>query len=134
MRLIKTCTAAAALALCAGCGQAQPGKPLALGPEAKLPKSSSSHIVVIVMENAEYGEVIGTPAAPYVTALAHRYGLASASYAITHPSRPNYLALTSGSTHGIGSDCTSCTVSGENIVDQLEHAGISWGAYMEGLQ
>jgi hypothetical protein len=90
-------------------------------------------VVVIAMENAEYGEVIGAPAAPYVTALAHRYGLASDSFAITHPSLPNYLALTSGSTHGIGSDCTSCAVSGQNIVDQLERAGLTWRAYMEDL-
>jgi hypothetical protein len=90
-------------------------------------------VVVIVMENAEYGEVIGARAAPYVTALAHRYGVASASFAMTHPSLPNYLALTSGSTHGISSDCTSCGVSGQNIVDQLERAGLSWRAYMEDL-
>jgi hypothetical protein len=90
-------------------------------------------VVVIVMENAEYGEVIGARAAPYVTALAHRYGVATASFAMTHPSLPNYLALTSGSTHGISSDCTSCSVSGQNIVDQLERAGLSWRAYMEDL-
>ena len=133
MRAMTVGVGALTLALCAGCGHTQPGAPLALGPAAKLPRPRSSHIVVIVMENAEYGEVIGTSAAPYVTALAHRYGLASSSYAMTHPSLPNYLALTSGSTHGIGSDCTGCTVSGENIVDQLERAGITWGAYMEGL-
>jgi phosphatidylinositol-3-phosphatase len=49
------------------------------------------------------------------------------------PSLPDYLALTSGSTHGIDSDCTGCHVSSRNIVDQLEAAGISWKAYMEGI-
>jgi hypothetical protein len=53
------------------------------------------------------------------------------SYAIRHPSLPNYLALTSGSTQGIESDCTDCAVSARNIVDQLEGAGISWKAYLE---
>src|SRR5581483_10784471 len=57
--------------------------------------------------------------------------LALQSYAITHPSLPNYLALTSGATHGIASDCTSCRVAAPNIVDQLEAAGISWKAYLE---
>ena len=86
-----------------------------------------------MIENAEYPEVIGSPSAPYINSLAGRYGLATQSYAVTHPSLPNYLALTSGSTHGIDSDCTSCSVSAPNIVDQLEAAGLTWKAYMEDL-
>ncbi len=121
----------AALAMSAGCGQASPGRALALGASAALPPSRSSHVVVMVMENAEYGEVIGSSAAPYVNALARRYGLMTESFAIRHPSLPNYLALTSGSTHGVSSDCTGCAVSAPNIVDQLERAGITWGAYLE---
>ncbi len=89
--------------------------------------------MILVIENAEFPEVIGNPLAPYVNSLAARYGLATQSYAITHPSLPNYLALTSGSTHGIESDCTSCSVSAANIVDELEAAGRSWKAYMEDL-
>jgi hypothetical protein len=115
----------------AGCGSARPGAPLAVGVPSQLPRSTRSHVVVIVMENAEYGDVIGNAAAPYVNGLARRYGLASRSYAITHPSLPNYLALTGGSTFGISSDCTGCAVSAPSIVDQLEAAGISWGAYLE---
>ena len=122
-----------AAALAAGCGAARAGRPLALGPPAKLPPSRRSHVVVVMMENAEYGEVIGSGSAPYVNALARRYGLATHSYAITHPSLPNYLALTGGSTDGIESDCTSCAVSAPNLVDQLQAAGISWKAYLEGL-
>ncbi len=116
--------------LAPGCG-ARAGKPLAVGPAAALPASPASHVVLVVMENTEYGEVIGSSSAPYVNGLARRYGLATASYAITHPSLPNYLALTSGSTAGIESDCTSCSVSSKNIVDQLQAAGISWRAYLE---
>jgi hypothetical protein len=123
----------ALLLLCAGCADAQPDRAVVLGPAARSAHPTGSHVVVIVMENAEYGEVIGARAAPYVTTLAHRYGVATASFAMTHPSLPNYLALTSGSTHGISSDCTSCSVSGQNIVDQLERAGLSWRAYMEDL-
>src|SRR5690348_17349574 len=54
-----------------------------------------SHIVVIIMENRECGQVIGSPNAPYLTALAHRYAQPRAFYGTTHPSLPNYLALTS---------------------------------------
>jgi hypothetical protein len=125
------CAALAACLLAIGCGQAHPGRALAIGSASRLPPSHSSHVIVIVMENAEYEEVIGSAAAPYVNSLAHRYSLATESFAITHPSLPNYLALTSGSTHGISSDCTDCQVSAANIVDQLEAAGVSWGAYLE---
>jgi hypothetical protein len=121
----------AAMALSTGCGEASPGKPLSLGASSTLPRSRTSHVIVVAMENAEYGEVIGSSAAPYVNALARRYGLMTHSFAIRHPSLPNYLALTSGSTQDIGSDCTDCGVSAANIVDQLEHAHISWGAYLE---
>ncbi len=75
--------------------------------------------------------MIGSAAAPYVNALARRYGTMTHSFAIAHPSLPNYLALTSGSTQGIESDCTDCKVSARNIVDQLEAARISWKAYLE---
>jgi phosphatidylinositol-3-phosphatase len=94
---------------------------------------SFSHVVVVVMENKEYGQVIGNPQAPYINALAARYGLATNYHAMAHPSLPNYLALIGGSTFGITSDCTDCAIDGTNLVDQLETAGISWKAYMEGL-
>jgi hypothetical protein len=122
---------AATLTALAGCGATKPGRPLLAATAAPLPRPASSRVVVVVMENAEYGEVIGASAAPFVNRLARRYGLATQSFAVTHPSLPNYLALTSGSTHRIASDCTDCAVSGTNVVDQLEAAGVSWGAYLE---
>jgi phosphatidylinositol-3-phosphatase len=88
---------------------------------------------VILMENEEYGGIIGSPSAPYINALARRYALATGMFAITHPSLPNYLALTGGSTFGIDSDCTDCSVGATSIVDQLERARLSWKAYMEDL-
>jgi acid phosphatase len=92
-----------------------------------------SHVVVIVMENKECGDVIGDRHAPFLTKLAHRYALATSYFAIRHPSLPNYLALTGGSTFGIASDCTGCRVRATNLIDQLESGGMSWKAYMEGL-
>ena len=120
-------------ALLAGCGQTRAGAPLGLDPVAALPASQTSHVVTIVMENKESSDVIGNPAAPYENTLERRYGLATQSYAITHPSLPNYLALTSGSTHGVTSDCTDCHFGARNIVDQLEAARISWRAYLEAV-
>jgi phosphatidylinositol-3-phosphatase len=122
---------ATVLMLAAGCAQARPGASLGVESAARLPRSTSSHVIVIMMENEESTDVIGAPAAPYANLLARRYGVATQSFAITHPSLPNYLALTSGSTHGITSDCTACSVAAPNIVDQLEAAHISWKAYLE---
>jgi hypothetical protein len=118
------------LALLAGCGKASPGK-VSLGAAAAIRQSRGSRVIVVLLENAEYDEVIGSSSSPYVNALARRYGLMTQSFAIRHPSLPNYLALTSGSTHGIDSDCTDCSIAGANIADQLESAGRSWGAYLE---
>jgi hypothetical protein len=85
------------------------------------------------MENTEYGDVIGSSSAPYINRLARMYGLATRSYAITHPSLPNYLALTGGSTFGISSDCTDCSAAGAGLGGQLQSHHISWKAYMEDL-
>jgi phosphatidylinositol-3-phosphatase len=99
----------------------------------RLAGGPPSHIVVIVMENEEYPDVIGSAQTPFINLLAKHYALATGMYAVTHPSLPNYLALTGGSTFGIDSDCTSCSVGTTSIVDQLEQAHISWKAYMEDL-
>ncbi len=58
------------------------------------------HVVLIIMENRAYSEVIGSPDAPYINRLASVCGLATGYQAVAHPSLPNYLALTSGSTRG----------------------------------
>jgi acid phosphatase len=92
-----------------------------------------SHVFVIVMENREYGTIIGNPAAPYTNSLARSYALATNYFAVSHPSLPNYLALAAGDTFGITSDCTACFVNAPNIADQVEASGRSWRAYMEGM-
>jgi phospholipase C len=96
--------------------------------------SGPEHIVVIVFENREADAIMAPrSSAPYFRSLARRSVTLSRLYAITHPSLPNYLALTSGSTHGITTDCTSCFIDGASLVDLLEHAAISWKAYMESM-
>lgn len=119
----------------AGCGSASQALPVQShpSPTARLPAGRPAHVAVIVMENEEYGGIIGSSEAPYINGLARRYGLATRMYAISHPSLPNYLALTGGSTFGISSDCTGCSVRATGIVDQLERAHVSWRGYMENL-
>jgi hypothetical protein len=61
-------------------------------------------VIWIVMENRSYSAVIGSADAPYLNKLARRCGLAAQYSAISHPSLPNYVAMTSGSTQGISDD------------------------------
>jgi len=102
-------------------------------PPAHVPAGAPMHVAVVLMENQEYGDIIGSSDAPYINRLARSNALATGMHAITHPSLPNYLALTGGSTFGISSDCTDCAVGARSIVDQLASAHVSWRAYMEGL-
>jgi phospholipase C len=91
------------------------------------------HVVVIVFENKAPAAVLGNPAAPTFNRLASRNAVLSRYSSITHPSLPNYLALVSGSTHGIRSDCTTCLVSGPSLADTLVRAHRTWKTYAEGL-
>jgi hypothetical protein len=118
MRGIAVC-----LLLVAGCGASLPAAPAR--------RTAASHIVTIVMENKEASDVLAH--APYVGRLARRYGLATRSYGVRHPSLPNYIALTSGSTQGITDDCDDCRARGRNIVDQLAAAHVSWRGYFEDM-
>jgi len=85
------------------------------------------------MENHEYGQILGSPEAPFLDRMAKEGVVLSREFAVTHPSLPNYLALLGGSTFGITSDCTTCHVSASNLVDQLEASGRTWRAYLEGM-
>jgi hypothetical protein len=68
------------------------------------PPAQYEHVVWIVMENHSFDQIIGSPDAPYINQLADEHGLATGFYAESHPSLPNYIAMTSGSTQGISDD------------------------------
>jgi hypothetical protein len=104
--------------------------PSSSAPIAGVPRLA--HAVVIVFENHERSDIVGSGAAPTFRRLAAAYAHATAYYAVAHPSLPNYLALVSGSTHGITSDCTDCPQSGQTVGSQLTAKHRSWAAYAEG--
>jgi hypothetical protein len=136
VRLLRVLVCAAvAVALLAACGSSRMLRPTQTtpAPPARLAGGPPAHIAVLVMENEEYGAVIGQPQTPFISRLARRSALATQMYAIAHPSLPNYLALTGGSTFEIDSDCTDCSVPGGGLAGQLQAKGIGWRAYMEGL-
>jgi hypothetical protein len=92
-----------------------------------------SHIFVIVMENHEYGQIIGSAEAPYINTLATTYGLATNYVAVAHPSLPNYMALTGGATV-FHDNCTTCTIDAPNIGDEIDASGRRWKAYLEDMR
>jgi hypothetical protein len=110
-----------ALAVVSGAGAVRPSVP------------RFSHVVVVVFENKERGEIVGNSAAPTFATLGARYASMTRYDAVTHPSLPNYLALVSGSTQGITSDCTDCVMSGPSLADTLAARGLGWKTYAEGL-
>ncbi len=91
------------------------------------------HIVLVVLENHSYGQIIGNPAAPFVNQLARDGALFTHSFAVTHPSEPNYLALFSGSTQGVDDDSCPHTWRAPNLAASLAAAGKSFTGYAEGL-
>ena len=90
------------------------------------------HVIVIVMENREYGDIIDNLAAPYINDLARRYGVATNDFAVVHPSLPNYMALTSGQTF-FADNCLTCQTNAINLMDRIEASGRTWTAYMEDM-
>ena len=81
------------------------------------------------MENRTYAQALS---GGYTAQLARRYAYAASYRAVAHPSLPNYLAMTSGSTWGVTDDGYHRLPAG-GLGAQLTAAGISWRAYMEGM-
>jgi acid phosphatase len=69
---------------------------------------------------------------PYLNSLAMQNGLAMQYFANTHPSIGNYFMLTTGKIE-TNDDSFSGVISDDNIVRQLNSAGISWRSYAESL-
>jgi phospholipase C len=93
------------------------------------------HVVIVVMENKDYDDIVGRPdEAPFIDAMAHQSANFTNSFAITHPSQPNYIAMFSGSTQGVtNDDCTHLFRNLPNLGTDLIAAGLSFTGYSEGL-
>jgi phosphatidylinositol-3-phosphatase len=124
---VATSLAAAASAFFVGCGG---GNELSR-PHLRVPVLS--HVVFIVFENHGYDQIIGSRLAPTFNRLARTGALLTRYYAVAHPSLPNYLALVSGSTQRVTTDCIHCTRGSPSLADELEASGKTWKVYAEGL-
>jgi len=82
------------------------------------------HIMLIVMENEGYAQIIGNTQAPYINSLASEYASATKWYGLQDSSLADYIALISG---------TTGTYSAPTLIGELANASISWKAYMEDM-
>jgi acid phosphatase len=98
---------------------------------SELPRPD--HIVIVIEENKSFTQIIGNREAPYINELAKRGALFTQSYGVTHPSQPNYLALFSGSTHGVTNDACPLVFSSDNLASQLQANGLSFATYSESM-
>ena len=91
------------------------------------------HVIVVIMENKSYDVA---RAQPYTAALMKRGVTFTRSYAVTHPSQPNYMALWAADLTGVlDNTCLAPGrhLAGENLGHACEQAGIQWRAYSENL-
>lgn len=91
------------------------------------------HVIVIVLENHSYSNIIGSSSAPNLNQLASQCGLASNYHSITHPSLPNYVGLTAGSIFGLSTDLCHCMLPVGGVFLQLQQTHQSWGTYAESM-
>jgi phospholipase C len=84
---------------------------------------------MIVMENHTAEQALS---GAYTASLAAQYRVATNYHAIAHPSVPNYLAITSGSTWGVEDDSYH-VLPKQDLGSELTDANVSWRAYMEGM-
>lgn len=96
------------------------------------------HVVVVFFENKSYGHIVGnTTDAPYINSLMNDPYAATftSSYAITHPSQPNYLHIFSGSDQGVtdSSIPSGLPFSTANLGASLIAGGKTFTGYAEDL-
>ncbi len=112
------------------------GPPVEGGPGISAIKT----IFIIVMENHNWSDILGSSSAPYINGTL----LPMASYCdnyfdnpkMVHPSEPNYIWLEAGDNLGITSDAdpsTNFQTTTDHLVTQLKTAGVSWHAYEEDM-
>ena len=99
-----------------------------------------SHVIVIFMENNSYNTIVKSSSAPYINSLPKQCGLATNYHNASHPSLPNYIAVTTGASSAqltpFDPDCTpsvTCDWTGDNIFNQLNGKKLLWRNYAESM-
>ncbi|HYE24943.1 MAG TPA: alkaline phosphatase family protein [Clostridia bacterium] len=120
------------LCACGGGSSRDESVNVPVDPSAPLDVPQHSNVVVLVLENTNYADVVGNPSMPYMNGLIAQGGLATNYTANVHPSLPNYFVLTTGQTITNSNDYPG-PANVDNVVRQLAAAGKTWKAYAESL-
>jgi hypothetical protein len=88
------------------------------------------HVVVVILENHSFDQIIDSGGAPYISSLAANGALFVNAFAVAHPSQPNYFALFSGSTQGVR-DNADHSFDTLNLAAALDAANKSFIGYVE---
>ena len=103
--------------------------------QAQIPKPD--HVVIVLMENHDYSQIVSASSAPYMNSLLSDSNAAvfSQSFALTHPSQPNYIMLFSGDNQGVVDDNLPATFpfTAANLGAALIAKGFTFAGYSEDL-
>jgi acid phosphatase len=112
------------------------------------------HVVIVIMENHSFGQIIGSAQAPNINALAAEganfvnapadpIAATTGSHALRHPSQPNYLELFSGNHQGVLQDGRPGTLNEPlspplpfntpNLAASLIASGLTFATFSENL-
>ncbi len=93
------------------------------------------HVVILLLENHSYKELQDSTVAPYINSLLidPNAALLTQSFALTHPSQPNYIMLFSGANQGIINDNlpTTFPFTAPNLGASLLQKGFTFTGYSE---
>lgn len=128
---------AIAVAGCAGSGVQPKIEPTRATNSATASPAATSHIakvIVFILENHSLDQM--KKGLPYTFGVAKQYGYASHYSAITHPSLPNYLAITGGSLSKVHDDNSPSKheLKGQSVFGQAIAAGKTAGVYADAMK
>jgi len=129
--LLAGCNSAASSATSVGHASVAPRHASAAPRHASV--KHPTKVLLIVDENHSQSQA--DSAMPYLVSLGKRYGHTTDYRALAHPSLPNYLALTGGSTFGIrdDSDPAAHRIGGQSVFDQAIARHKSAKVYAESM-
>jgi hypothetical protein len=127
------CLALVLALLCSGCSRTSEPPSRHLKVPVAAQGVAVTKVLVVVVENHSLPQM--SAQMPYSFSLAKRFGYAKNYFAVVHPSLPNYLAMTSGSTHGISDDAPPSRhpLSSTSVFAQALQRGKTAGVYADGM-
>lgn len=107
--------------------------PVPTAPNAVDSVPRPDHVVMLILENHSSTNILGNPDAPYINSLAASGANMTSSFAMTHPSQPNYIALFSGALNGVTDNNCPYSLTADNLGSELIAAGRTFAGYSETL-